>query len=389
MDLESLRATAAPHLRKFYPKIVDLAFSGTTPPELFIGEYNYPQVYAGILSPTTHDEESSTLTKPELWYQKKFSINDILFLRSTLIYARFKTPIKNFGGRLVDNMQEVSMSSKPTAVSFELKKKPHMNLDFDTRHPPIGNAAPVIKTTLEDNPVIPRKIDRLVNDTDVKATTAIQELYTSNFDVTDIMKLLSAGLLGQKKARKLTPTKWSITAVDSLISKEHLNKIRTCQPINTYEVYHQAYLGNHYEILFLPRTWSYEVIEHSIPSEAYPQGGWWTDHEGYRNRTSYATSVVGAYYANKLAITEYLLRKQRQATVIIFREVQPTYWAPCGVGILRETVRDALQQPMHTFNTLSEALQDIQTRLQTPISKFLKNSKLYHDIKEQRSLLEY
>ncbi|MDO8628144.1 MAG: hypothetical protein Q7R56_00110 [Nanoarchaeota archaeon] len=389
MDLETLKASAAPHLRKFYPKTVDLNFSGTTPPELFVGEAQYPNVYAGILSPTTHDDESSTLTKPELWYQKKLSINDILFLRSSLIYARFKTPIKNFGGRLIETMQEVSMSIQPTAVSFELKKKPRENLQFDARHPPIGNAAPVIKTTLEDNPVIPRKIDRLVNDTDAKATTAIEELYKSNFDVTNIMKLLSAGLLGIKKARKLTPTKWSITAVDSLLSKKHLNDIRTYQPLSTYEVYHQEYLGNHYEILYLPRTWSYEVIEHSLPSQAYPTGGFWTDQEGYKNRTTYADSVVGAYYANRLAVTEHLKRKQRQATVIIFREVKPEYWAPCGVGILRETVRDAFKKPGEQFNTLPEALHMIQTRLQTPINEYLKNSKLYHDVKEQRTLLEY
>ncbi|MDO8556808.1 MAG: hypothetical protein Q7R96_06590 [Nanoarchaeota archaeon] len=389
MDIEYLKRSAAPQLQKYYPKTINLDFSGSSPPELFVGEYGYPHVYTGILAPTTHDEEAEQLTNPETWFEKKMTINDILFLRSSLIYSRFKIDVKTKEHKLLDTMQEISMAEKPTAVEFHLKKQPHMSMTFDSKHPPIGNAAPLIKARLEENPHVPTAVEKVVSDTDFKAAPAINQLYEKNISVTHIMKLLSAGLLGMKPQRKLTPSKWSITAVDSLLSKQHLTDIRTYNLINDYQVFHDEYLGNHYEILLIPKAWSYEVLEHTLPSPTYPTGGWWTDHEGHWNRTIYASSVVGAYYANRLAVTEYLQKIQRQASIMIFREVKPEYWAPCGVGILRETTRNAFKQPKETFTTLKEAFQSIQTRLKVPISSYLAHSKLYTTIKEQKSLLEY
>ncbi len=389
MDIETLKRAAAPQLQKYYPKTIHLDFSGSSPPELFVGEYGYPHVYTGILAPTTHDTEAEQLTSPETWFKQNMTINDILFLRSSLIYSRFKIDVKTKEHKLLATMQEISMASKPASVAFHLKKQPKMTLTFDNKHPPIGNAAPLIKAELEENPSVPHAVEKAVSDTDFKAAGAINELYKKNITVTHIMKLLSAGLLGVKPQRKLTPSKWSITAVDSLLSKHHLTNIRNYNLINDYHVFHDEYLGNHYEILLIPKAWSYEVIEHTLPSTTYPTGGWWTDAEGHWNRTTYASSVVGAYYANRLAVTEYLQKIQRQASVMIFREVSPTYWAPCGVGILRETTRNAFtKQPEH-YATLPEALQSVQTRLQASVTNYLQHSKLYPKIKEQTSLFQF
>ncbi|MEK6812610.1 MAG: hypothetical protein AABX86_00680, partial [Nanoarchaeota archaeon] len=370
MDVDYLRQLAAPRLRKFYPKIISLDFSGSSPPELFVGEAFYPKVYAGILAPTTHDRESGHLTSPEYWFQERLKIEDILFLRCSLIHSRFTVDVKQGSGKLLNTLQEVSMASKPTSVEFVLKKKPKLHLSFDMRHAPVGNPAPLVKAMLEENPVIAKPVEKAVSDSDLKAADAMQMLYQKDISVTHIMKLLSAGVLGVKLQRKLTPTKWGITAVDSLLSKSMMEQIRDYPWIDAYQVFSASYLGNHYEILLLPRHWSFEVIEHSLAGPACPQGGWWTDYEGCWNRKMYAGSVVGAYYANRLAVTEYLTKIQRQASVLIFREVSPEYWAPCGVGILREATRHAFTQLGRSFSTLQEALQDIQTRLKQPIINF-------------------
>jgi len=39
-------------------------------------------------------------------------------------------------------------------------------------------------------------------------------------------------------------------------------------------------------------------------------------------------------------VLEYLNSIQRQAQVLILRNVRPEYWAPLGVWIIRETVRN-------------------------------------------------
>ena len=46
----------------FQTKDINVSFSGSSPPDIFIGKYNYPNVFSGILSPVQHDEESYKLS---------------------------------------------------------------------------------------------------------------------------------------------------------------------------------------------------------------------------------------------------------------------------------------------------------------------------------------
>ncbi len=148
-------------------------------------------------------------------------------------------------------------------------------------------------------------------------------------------------------------------------------------------VFHDEYLGNHYEILLIPRFWSFEVIEISLTNF-----GVWKDFESIFKRRKYADSVIGAYYANRLAVCEHLEKIRRQASVIVFREIRPEYYAPLGVGILRETTRSAMHGSPRNFESLQDALRDIQTRLRIPIDRYLKESLLMKELK-QKSLRDY
>ena len=58
-------------------------FEGSSPPEVFIGRWNYPNIYTGILSPTEHGN-TQIMSSPELWHEKKLQIPDILNLRNQL-----------------------------------------------------------------------------------------------------------------------------------------------------------------------------------------------------------------------------------------------------------------------------------------------------------------
>src|SRR3989338_3174632 len=84
---------------RIYSKIKDFMpkknkhFSGDSPPEIFVGRYNYPNIQAGILSPEIHGD-TSELSMPEIWYEKNLQIPQILTNRSQLIYGNFQTSIK-------------------------------------------------------------------------------------------------------------------------------------------------------------------------------------------------------------------------------------------------------------------------------------------------------
>ncbi len=243
-------------LKKLHLENEGLNFLGSSPPELFVGKFNYPHVYTGILAPTDHDELSFQLSAPEEWFKQNLSIDQILTNRSMMIYSRFMSDVKKPNeGKLLGVMQEVSMAEKPCDVEFFLKKKPIVRLEMDGRSNPVANPAPLERARLTENPKIAKKVEYVVSDTDLKAKDAILDLYNHDFSVSSMIKLLSAGLLGIKPQRTLVPSRWSVTAVDDVISKKGLEEIRHFDPLDCIQVFHDEYLGNHYEIILFPRVW--------------------------------------------------------------------------------------------------------------------------------------
>ncbi len=368
-------------------KTVNLTeFSGSSPPEIFVGKWNYPNVYTGILSPPEYGD-NKIMSSPELWHKNKLPISNIMEHRNQLIYGRTQSNIKKLETRFLGVMKEIAMTHKSIATEFHLKKPVKKVNHPDARVPLISRAAPVENVKLEENAPVKPKIDYLVNDTEVKSAIAIQELAKSKINTSNIIKILSAGLLGIKKNRRLVPTRWSITAVDDTLSKNKLEKVKEYQEISEFQVFHAEYIGNHYEFLLLPDKYSFEVIE--MRTNYNETGVFWQDYETFFPRKKYADNVTGAYYANRLALVEYLEKIKRQAQCLVIREIRPQYYAPCGVGILRETSREAFTKQPEKFNTLKEALESIQSRLRQPITNYTNKSWLLTNFGKQKKLFEF
>lgn len=380
-------------LKEFTPKI-KTHFSGSSPPEIFVGRIGYPQINTGILSPNEYGN-TEEMSLPEKWYEKKLTIREILNHRGKLIYSRFKSEIKSIRkpNKFQEVMQEISLAEKSVSAEFFLKKPftPHFNID---KHlPVIGNPAPLKKIILQENPKIKRKVDYIVSDTDNKAANSIIELHKNNItETSNIIKILSAGLLGLKNNRRLVPTRWAVTAVDDTLSKDLLKKIKYYPEISEIMLFHGDYVGNHYEFLLLPDKFSFEVIEGFLPRSVWNQSESLTltqDFERFNSRKYYASNVTGAYYTARLVVCEYLEKIKRQAYCLIFREEGPEYNAPLGVGILRELGRDAFRKHPEKFNTISEALNQMQTRFRIPISEFTNRSILLKEYKQQTRLSKW
>ncbi|MEM4152668.1 MAG: hypothetical protein QXK80_00915 [Candidatus Pacearchaeota archaeon] len=377
-------------LKQYRPKI-SLEFSGSSPPEIFVGQYNYPYVFAGIIAPNEYGN-TEYLSMPEYWHARKATIQDILSYRSRMIYSRFVSEIKSPKAakktKFLEKMQEIALATKSVDANFKLKKMPKAKINLDSHVPIIGNPAPLKEIEIESNLKVEKKVDYLTNDTDAKATEAINELYKAKIAISHIIKILSAGMLGMKFQRKLVPTRWAVTATDDTISKELLKKIKHYQEINEILLFSANYLGNYYNILLIPGCWSFEVIEASTKGYfgSSQNIAMWHDYEFYGPRKKYASSVTGAYYANRLAVCEYLEKIKRQASILVLREIREEYWAPCGVGILREVTREAMAKKPQKFTTVEEALKAAQLNFILPIEIFVKKSKILNNLKSQTKL---
>jgi hypothetical protein len=368
-------------------------FSGSSPPEIFVGRNNYPNVNTGILSPVKLGD-TEEMSMPEIWHEKNASIQDIINHRSQMIYSRFKSNVKRIGwsDKNFQTMQEVAMSSKPADMEFFLKKRPAIKMHASQEMPIIGNPAPLKSARFQENIKVDKKVDYLVNDTDAKSSTSLNELYKSGIKISNIIKLLSAGLLGLKKQRKLVPTRWAITATDSNISLQLIKKIRDYRQISEFLLFNSEYVGNHYEIILIPGEFSYELLEAKMSGSVWNPSSElhvMSDYETFYGRKDYAENCAGGYYVVRLAIAEYLEKIKMQATAFVMRECRPEYYAPCGVGILRECTRKAMQNNPEKFSSMQDALQKSQTRLRLPVNEFVKRSVILKMKKEQKSLTNY
>ncbi len=372
------------------PLLQSTDLDGACPPGVFVGRIGYPYVFAGPLVPPVH-EDTSSYDQPEAWFGK--SIDEIVGFRSLLVRGKHKVHVKKFeeSGKIMDQTIDLALSVKPVDVELNLKKKPASALVIDDQVQPFGPSAPMKKMQIS-NSKWDQQIQKAYFDDDLHASEAVTTLFQKGTMVTKIQRAFSVGAFGMKKQRRLVPTRWSINAVDSIISKEMMEKIKTFPEINEFRVYESCYLDNLFEILMIPREWSYEAMEAWYPGTAWNQTGenvlLYSDWEGYDGRTTYA-SIGGCYYAARLAVGELLLKERRQASVIVLREAHPGYIMPVGVWQVRENVRNAVQQRPLKYNTIKEALERVSSKFEIPLKDWIQKSDLLQSALFQKRITDY
>lgn len=361
---------------------------GASPPSIFVGRFGYPKVNIGPMVPPVTGEVGKKFDNPKGWFGSE--IEEVIGLRTELVRSNFRTNVKsaNNPDKLLDLTQELAMSADPVDTEVELKKPPKLQLSYDGVLSPVGPKGEVKKAELAENPKVAKPVDYLVSDVDVKTSQALKELYESDIDVYQASRLMSAGLLGRDKDRKLVPTRWSITATDSQLGDDLLEQVRQNQQVREIELYSEEYLGNRFEILMIPQAYSFELMEIWRPKSVWTGGGSvqvMVDQEDWQEKTGYSP-LGGGYYATRLAVLEALNEKGRKGMVLAVREISSDYWAPLGVWVVRETARHALSKKPRTFDTVSEAVDVIGHRLKSRKDILANKSKLLENLRKQKRI---
>src|SRR3989344_1098295 len=378
-------------------KIKGNSVQGPSPPGVFVSWSGYPKVTLSPMAPLQpiNENDSWLSDDTDKWFG--LGADKIISFRESLVRGSMPLEVNMAADpsyQLLE-VQQALMAKKPVEVQMQLRQSPSSrSLSFSDFHPPMGPQADLKKFSLIENPSTNPKIEKVFSDTDPKALAGMVELYHSGVGVSQLHKLLSAGMLGVKKKRKLTPTRWSITAIDSNVSEYFIDeKIKYFPAIDDVRLFASNYLENYYYVLLLPRKWSYELLE------AWKPGAMWNansneptfmaDYENYDGRSSYAQNTAGGYYAPRLAIAEYLMRIQRQSTAIVFREIGVSGTPSLGVFKCRETVRDALKKNPLSFNSLDLAMKYLGSKLTIPLKYWFKTSVLFDEFRHQKKLTDF
>jgi len=368
-----------------------------SPPSVFIGsKLKYPLVNVGILSPLNKDENSWLYDDAKYWADNNLNIEEVMSLRNGLLNSRFQAKVSDIrlNKKFVEVAKDVAISSRQVDVEIELKNRLIVGREKDKILTPHGMRAGLKNVEITGNVKIDKKVDKVIND-EIKASDAIEYLYKNEFNEYTLSKILSVGVMGLKKNKKLVPTRWSITATDDMLGKQFLKNVRNYPWIDDYQLFYGEFMGNQYILLMFPSVWSYELFEMYLPHSSWNPGQEIkasTDIEGYHGRKEYAFDTAGGYYASRFAVLEYLNSIKRQASVIALRVETPSYWAALGVWVVRESVKKALRRSMR-FTSREELVESVKKigkiKYNFDFSEILNKSKLLREKKEQKSLNEF
>ena len=373
-------------------KFIAKNLSGATPPSVFVGAYGHPKVKVGPMIPPLHGD-TSIFDSPEKWLGK--SIGEIANYRMSLVRGVFDIDANTTSGKQIELLQEVAMASSPAETELLFEKSPFVdmeqkkNTDIDADSAPYGLTAPLKNFKASSSLSVDKRIEKVLYDNDLPSKDGVMDLYHGGLEISKINRILSIGMVGLKNNRRLVPTKWSISATDSTISANLIKKIvvENYQPVDLFEVYKYSHLDNHYSVVLIPySTWSFEMQEGWLDSKG--NIGMASDFEDARGLNHYP-HIAGAYFAGRLSIAEHLNKVKRKAAAWVLREIHPHYIFPVGVWQIREGIREALKGSFREFENLENALSFACSSLSTSKNEWIRNSRIYQCIKEQKRISEY
>ena len=360
------------YLSKYANLFSSNEIQGSSPPSVFVGSYGYPKVGIGPMLPPIHGD-TTLLDSPEKWLGK--SLEEIVNYRLNLVRGVQKTGIEETNGRFIESLQELAMSTGSIDSEIQFMKTPSPTPSIDGQNAPFGPIGEIKTAKFSPNSSV-KPIEKAYYDTDLKAEDAVMKLYNSGIEISKIQKCFSIGMFG--KERKLVPTKWSITATDQIISSQLLDSILDFDIIDQFLIFNFDHLGNLFSVILFPHRWLFEMQEawHNNGSV-----GFGSDHEN-ANGIDHPPEIAGAYFAGKLAVTEYLQKIQKQSGVIVFREIQPDYAVPVGVWQVREGIREAMRSIPQETQSLDEAINLATKRMSISKNEWLSHGNMLKLVKQ-------
>ncbi|HJU94517.1 MAG TPA: hypothetical protein VJ643_00655 [Nitrososphaera sp.] len=363
---------------------------GSSPPSIFVGRYGYPKVRIGPMIPPLHGD-TTILDRTELWTGK--SIEEIANYRLSLVLGTMSVNVHDISSsRYLENMQELAMSERPADAEATFEKRPiavaHMEkeLGLDHEATPFGPAAPLRGFKLSSLSA-DKRIETAYYDTDLRAAEAMMELYSRSVEISIIQRVLSMGMLGLKKKRKLVPTRWSISATDDIISSMLVKEIGMNPTIDLFEVTRYSHLANYYSIILIPNDrWIFEMIESWFTGRG--QVATAADNEDEKG-LNHNPTIAGAYFAARLAVAEHLARRHKKAGAIVLREIHPNYVVPLGVWQIREGVREALKNSPQKFERFDHAISYACSYMSVSKNEIVQKSRLWKSFKGQTKISDF
>ena len=361
---------------------------GATPPSGLVGEYGYPKVlFHYMVPPKLRGDEARYRNNPVMWSIKREPLGNIIRFREELVSALLRVNVNKPWELYQSEIGLAIISEKPVDSEIILKQNPLPKLSFDGITKPLGPRAEAERIFVRDNPKLSSAMEKVIWD-DLKAESAVWKMYSAGIDVYMIQNMFSLGFLGKIRQRRMVPTRWSITAIDDIISKKLRDMVRDYNGVNDYELYEGEYLSNRFLTILMPGEGYVEWAEVWHPSTVWTMNAKKPVINIIReDPLGRISSMDGGFSAARISLLEFLYRKKKKANAIILREILPSYYAPVGNWHIRETMRNSfIKGAVAKTHTLDEVLLFIRGWMKADAEDIINSLSL---LRARRDLTEY
>ncbi len=357
--------------------------AGDSPPSVFVGHYGYPKVRIGPALPVSRGD-TEIYERPDQW--GSLSVDEIAKLRFSLYRGYKVLPINSPSdpANYLLELHDLILSSHPVFSEIEYSSTDR-KIELSAESQPFGPGGYAKNFYHESSPSHPR-VEKVYYDTDLKAEEALEMLYPQA-SIYTIEKVFSAGMLGKTRHRKIVPTRWSITAVDKILSDQMVDLVRKFEDVDGNMYFHYKRIGNEYYILILPGDYSYEMLE------VWNNGSIWTGPRAASAEGDYEKPgrmvvnprIAGAFFAARLPILEFLKKREKKGNILVVRFIDGDYTIPLGVWQVRENVGTAMKE-MNYIDGIDQFFEIIRIRRNVDVRP---DSKTYQTVKRQKKITEY
>src|SRR5512136_1984698 len=112
---------------------------GSSPPSVFIGSWNYPQVYAGPMIAPIHGD-TRIMDRPESWIPERKTQEEIIRYRLNLVRGKQRVKVTNLQDRFIGKLRDIALSSSSLESQAEFQHAPK-GASFSYEHTSFGPSA--------------------------------------------------------------------------------------------------------------------------------------------------------------------------------------------------------------------------------------------------------
>lgn len=306
------------------------------PPGITVETAKYPILMSGFLASTQPTEFISIYDHPTAW--RGLDREAIIAMRRQLFRFLIPTDARSLVPKeTIESLQQIALSVSPLAIGVEVPTLPPRRLNAFPGQLPMGTDVLVKSFEIVSDAEI-SKVAQRITQRNIPTTEAIRQLFEYDYALEQVARLISVGLLGMHKHRKLVPLKNAFKiAIDSYIDNALLDLAE--KSLTAVARIHQSRIhGDNFIVVSIPGEPRVDYFQMEVlPDSVQRQYSFESKHYGSSNAKA---SVYASH--SRFSAYHHMTKIGESSHMFIFHLIRDTRNSILGPWLARAGVEEAL-----------------------------------------------